>query len=119
MLGNLVVDPPFWEVIAVANFAKWSSFKRPRVASSLVVEESDNGFRKPMGGQHVFGGYAKSCRPFWRSVSSVGAVKGYFWRLAAGGGTWAARGPGGGGERIFLGLGLHFLEGVGDPLLRA
>ena len=119
MLGNLVVDPPFWEVIAVANFAKWSSFKRPRVASSLVVEESDNGFRKPMGGQHVFGGYAKSCRPFWRSVSSVGAVKGYFWRLAAGGGTWAARGPGGGGGRFFLGLGLHFLEGVGDPLLRA
>uniref|UniRef100_F6HCZ0 RNA helicase n=1 Tax=Vitis vinifera TaxID=29760 RepID=F6HCZ0_VITVI len=27
----------------------WSSFRRPRVASSLAVEESDNGFRKPMG----------------------------------------------------------------------
>ena len=25
----------------------------------------------------------------------------------------------GGGERIFLGLGLHFLERVGDPQLRA
>ena len=25
--------PPLWEIIVVANFARWSNFKRPRGAS--------------------------------------------------------------------------------------
>ena len=50
-------------MIAVANFAKWSSFRRPRVASSLAVEESDNGFWKPMGVRHVSREYEKGYKP--------------------------------------------------------
>ena len=55
--------PPFWEVIAAANFSRWSSFRRPRVASSLAVEESNNGFGKPMGVRHVSREYEKGYKP--------------------------------------------------------
>ncbi|RVW83970.1 hypothetical protein CK203_047322 [Vitis vinifera] len=50
---------PLWMMF----FDWWSSFRRPRVASSLAVEESNNGFGKPMGVRHVSREYEKGYKP--------------------------------------------------------
>ena len=90
-----ICRPPFWEVIAAANFSRWSNFRRPRVASSLAVEESDNRFEKPMGVRHVSREYEKGYKPLRGAeergllvascmvVGTVPGAAGGCWRLSA------------------------------------